>query len=166
MTLQFLRNFSTGSETQDIQLDIEEVAPFDVIGTLTKISGSSRTRLVTDQISCSLLSVPLFDSIQLPEGADDLFEDDPEKWEYEQGEWWQGRWEIYGIFAVSLGIYFVARYLQRRRADSADAQFEKKKDAEAANRIANIRDEAISRQRAEQWQAAEQLRRDAYVEAI
>ena len=96
-------------------------------------------------MTCSLLSQPLFDSIQLPEGAEDLFEEDPEKWEYEQGEWWQGRWEIYGIFALSLLIYFTARYFQRKRNSEADARFEKKKDAESSRRIEDEREEEIAK---------------------
>mmetsp|Transcript_22032 Transcript_22032/g.27066 ORF Transcript_22032/g.27066 Transcript_22032/m.27066 type:complete len:91 (+) Transcript_22032:572-844(+) len=90
MTLSFIRPFATGSATEDVQLDVESNQGFDVFGTFTKIDtrNGSRVRKVSEPVTATLISAPLIDLVGLPEGVEDLYDPEPEKYEFAEKKWW------------------------------------------------------------------------------
>jgi len=62
---------------------------------------------VTDVVTTTLVSQPLIDLVALPEGVEDLYGAEPEKYEFAKRKWWQGRWEIYVFLISAFLIYWI-----------------------------------------------------------
>ena len=90
MTLEFFRNFETKSAAEDVQLSTENNQGFDAFGTFTRIDsvGGARRRQVSDPVTVTLISQPLIDLVALPDGVEDLYPSDPEKYETPHKLWW------------------------------------------------------------------------------
>ena len=52
--------------------------------------------------------------MEWPEGAEDLIEDEPEKWEYKPSKWYQGRWDLYLVLLAIIVLYYIIKRYRRQ----------------------------------------------------
>ena len=55
--------------------------------------------------------------MEWPEGAadaEDLIEDEPEKWEYKPSKWYQGRWDLYLVLLAIIVLYYIIKRYRKQ----------------------------------------------------